>query len=133
MAKVADIIFCLNATNLPGQGACANTILTTITPDYIPGLYTFSVVITILALDTTSNHALEISFACGEEEVARIEGEIPPMEDPSNLPAEYKGVNLSINWNNINFKTEGEYCLKIVVDGDEVGSKTVFVKGKNQE
>ena len=37
MANVSDVIFCLRATNIEGQGACATTILTALTPEYIPG------------------------------------------------------------------------------------------------
>ena len=132
MLRVSDIIFCLNATNLPGQGACANTILTAITPEYIPGLYTFSVVITILDLDTSRDHTISICFFREDDVVANIEGPIPSMGDQSNLPQEYKGVNLTIGWNNINFTNEGEYCLKVAIDGTEIGEKTIYVKGKNQ-
>lgn len=132
MARVSDIIFCLNSTNFPGQGVCANTILTTITPEYIPGLFTFSVVITILGVDMSTEHSIAISFSHKDTPVADVTGQIPSMEDQSNLPQEYKGINLSLNWNNINFQEEGEYSLKVMVDGEEVGSKTIFVKGKNQ-
>ena len=44
MANVFDIIFCLKATNFEEQGVCATTILTALTPEYIPGLFTFSVI-----------------------------------------------------------------------------------------
>ncbi len=132
MAKVSDIIFCLNATNLPGQGVCANTILSAITPEYIPGLYTFSVVITILGIDTSVDHSIGLSFSTKDDVIANVEGPIPAMEEHSNLPLEYKGVNLTVDWSNINFKTDGEYCLKVAVDGAVIGNKTIYVKGKNQ-
>ena len=132
MARVSDIIFCLNSTNLPGQGVCANTILTTIMPEYIPGLFTFSVVITILGVDVSTEHPITISFSHEGTPVADVTSQIPSMEDQSNLPQEYKGVNLALNWNNINFQEQGEYSLKVMVDGQEVGNKTIFVKGKNQ-
>lgn len=132
MARVSDIIFCLNSTNLPGQGVCANTILTTIMPDYIPGLFTFSVVITILGVDTSAEHSIVITFSYKDTIIANVEGHIPSMDDQSNLPQEYKGINLSLDWNNINFQEDGEYSLKVVLDGEEIGGKDIYVKGKNR-
>ena len=55
---VSDVIFCLRATNTEGRGACAETILTALTPEYIPGLFTFSVIITLLAADTSEDYYL---------------------------------------------------------------------------
>ena len=131
MAKIYDIIFCLNATNFPGQGACANTILSAITPEYIPGLFTFSVVMTIT--DLLAEHSIEIDFASENDQVVHLEGSIPSIPDNSNLPNEHKGINLTLDWNNINFKEAGLYTLTVKVDGEFIGSKSIFVKGKNQQ
>ena len=51
MAKVSDVIFCLRAVNIDGEGTCAQGILTTLTPEYIPGLFSFAVVITLLDIE----------------------------------------------------------------------------------
>ncbi len=132
MPTVNDIIFCLNASNLPGQGVCANTILTTMTPEYIPGLFTFSVIITILDVDTTKEHELSISFCSPSEVLGELKAPLPVIEDHSNLPNEYKGINLTIDWNNMNFKENGEYRITILLDDAQIGEKSIYVKGKNQ-
>lgn len=132
MPIVNDIIFCLNASNFPGQGVCANTILTTMTPEYIPGLFTFSVVVTILDVDTTKEHELNISFSSPSEVLGELKGALPSIEDHSNLPKEYKGINLTIDWNNMNFKESGAYTISVLLDNVKIGEKSIYVKGKNQ-
>lgn len=131
MVTAHDIIFCLNATNMPGQGACANTILSAINPEYVPGLFSFSTVVTLLGTGSEKEHHLTLTLSHGNEIVGRLEGPVPVLPDSSNLPEEYKGVNLTVNWNNVNFKKEGLYDLSVYCDGAEIGSKEIFVKGKN--
>ena len=133
MANISNIIFCLNTTNLPGQGVSANTILSALTPDYVPGLFTFSVVITVLDLDMSVGHNVIIDFANEKESVAHIEGSFPVMEVDNTLPKEYQGLNLSMDWTNVNFKEGGLYTLKVNIDGADVGEKAIYVKGKNQK
>lgn len=137
MTKVSDIIFCLNSTNVPGQGVSAHTILTTITPEYIPGLFSFSLIITLLGLDILREHALKLSFSIDDEQVASLESVIPVMPtdgdaDNSNLPKEYQGINISIDWDNVNFKKSGEYVLCVIIDGETVGEKKIFAKGRQE-
>ena len=132
MAKVHDIIFCLNSTNIEGQGASAHTILSTMNPEYVPGLFSFSSIVTILDLDNNKEHKVKFCFGNDDEEKVVLEGKISSFDDPSNLPKEYKGVNLSVDWNNVNFRTEGIYKLLVSVDDVELDSKSIYVKGKNQ-
>lgn len=133
MAYVSDIIFCLNATNNPGQGVCANTILSAITPDYIPGLFTFSVVIIVNDINLQTEHDISIDFVNEKETVGHIDGRFPPLPDDNNLPNEYKGINLTMDWNNTHFKESGIYKLIVRIDGEVVGEKSIYVKGKNQQ
>ena len=87
MANVSDVIFCLRATNIEGQGACATTILTVLTPEYIPGLFTFSVIITLLDIDSSSEHGLVVDFESpANENVVHIESPLPATNEESTLP-----------------------------------------------
>lgn len=132
MARVNDIIFCLNSTNLPGQGACANTILSVLSPEYIPGLFSFSVIITLLDLSPDKKQKMRVVFKNDEEIVGELEGPLPVFDEPCNLPQEYKGINLAIDWNNMNLKKDGIYTLSVYIDDEKVKDKEIFVKGKNQ-
>ena len=132
MAKVNDIVFFFYLTNLPGQGASAHTILSTMTPEYIPGLFTFSVVITILDINKTADHTFKVTFSSPNEVVGVISGSFPALNTQNNLPDEYKGINLVVNCNNMNMKESGEYTLLVALDDDQIGEKKIFVKGKNE-
>lgn len=132
MIQVHDIIFCLNSSNLSGQGVSANTVLSAVNPEYIPGLFSFSTIVAIIGIDISKEHILKLVFASDEEVVGTIEGPLPPIDDPSNLPVEYKGINLSVNWNNVNLKKEGNYTLSVYVDDNKLKDKSIYVKGKNQ-
>ena len=133
MAKISDIIFCSNAQNVDGVGVSANNILTVINPEYVPGLFSFSVVVTILDLDCSNPNELFVEFLDPtDESVIDINAQVPVVEDNSNLPNEYKGLNLAMDWNNVNFKRSGVYTIKIKIDGELIGEKSIFVKGKNE-
>lgn len=133
MAYISDVIFCLRATNIEGQGACANTILTALTPEYIPGLFTFSVVITLLDVDSSIEHKLVVDFLNPSQESAvHIESPLPSMEENSNLPKEYKGITIAMDWNNVNLKVSGEYTIRISIDDTVLKEKKIYVKGKNE-
>lgn len=133
MARISDVIFCLNASNTESGGVSANTILNVITPEYIPGLFTFSVIILFLDIDTETEQRFLIEFISPNgEEVLRIEDIIPVLQNESNLPCEYKGINLAMDWNNVNFKVSGEYTIKISINGELLKEKNIFVKGKNE-
>lgn len=133
MARVSDIIFCLRAKNVDGQGVSADTILTALSPEYIPGLFTFSVILTLVDIDTTVEHQLLVQFISPSgEEVVRIESELPVIEDHSNLPNEHKGINVAMDWNNVNLRESGLYTIKVLINNVEVGVKSIFVKGKNE-
>ncbi len=132
MAIVQDVIFCLNATNSEGKGVSAHSILTALNPEYVPGLFSFSTVITVLDIDRTKGHQFRVVFGNETEILGKIEGEFPVIDDSSNLPDKQKGINLSINWSNINLKTEGEYQLTVFLDGIQLKEKKIYVKGKNQ-
>ena len=132
MIQVHDIIFCLNSSNVGGQGVCANTVLSAFNPEYIPGLFSFSTVVTIIGIDMSKKHLLKLTFDYNAEIIGEIEGPLPPIDDFSNLPSDYKGINLSVNWNNVNLKKEGDYTLSVYLDGEKLKDKSIYVKGKNQ-
>lgn len=133
MAKVSDVIFCLRATNTEGEGASASTILTALTPEYIPGLFTFSVIITLLDITPEENHTIVVDFLDpSKEKVVHIVSDIPQIEDDSNLPREYKGLNMAMDWNNVNLKMSGLYTICISFDGAVIQEKSIYVKGKNE-
>ena len=135
MIEVHDIVFCLNATNEVGRGASAHQVFSTMNPEYIPGLFSFSTVITLLGIDSLREHKIMLTLKREDDQevvVAKLEGMLPIIEELENLPDEIKGVNLAVGWNNINFTNEGMYRLSVFVDEMLIDGKSIYVKGKNQ-
>lgn len=135
MAKISNIIYCLNTTNQENNGGLnANGIISAITPDYVPGAFSFSVIVTILDIET-SVHVLDAMFIAPDgEKLVNIKGaNIPQDVNMSNLPKAYRGINISMDWQNIVFKTSGIYKLIVKFDGEDLGTHLVFVKGKNEK
>lgn len=135
MAKVDNIIFCLRAINTDERGVSANVILSAITPEYIPGQFSFSVIISLLDLDYSSEHFFSIEFEDPNgDKVIEIPNHPLPREvlNEGNLPNQYKGINIAMDWNNVNLITSGLHVMKFFYDGTEIANKSIFVKGKNE-
>lgn len=135
MPAANNIIFCMRASNRDNEGLNAYSILSALTPDYIPGLFSFSVVSTVLDVDPKKNHILRVAFVNedGSEVIdASMEIKAPEILGDSNLPEKYRGLNLAMDWSNVDFKAPGLHTLTIYIDEEEVGKKEIYVKGKNE-
>ena len=133
MAQLENVIFCLHAESIPGKGVNADTLLATLFPDYIPGLFTFSVILTILDLNPQEEHKFKVQFLSpSDETVVELEGPFKVPNPKPLLPQKYHGVNLAMDWTNTNLKSSGVYKLKVWVDDEFIGDKEILVKGKNE-
>ena len=131
MTKIKDVIYCLNAKNEKNDGNTnANGILASILPEYIPGSFSFSTIIVILNFDNKPC-TINAKFYDPDDEKLSETGLItlPPQENSYNLPDEYMGVNLSIDWQNVVFKKEGLYKTVIEMDG-ETFTFPIYAKGR---
>lgn len=132
MAKVSNFIYCMNSLTSDTE-ANVMGVLSAITPEYIPGTFSFSVFCSILDLEEDI-HTLNMKFITPDgEEIVNIEGTIPYKPNlENNLPKEYVGVNISSNWQNVVFKKSGLYKTLVTLDGIDCGTYEIFVKGKNE-
>lgn len=135
MARVDNIIFCLKIHNLEDQGVNAVTVLSAITPEFIPGQFSFAVIISLLDLDYETNHVFSVEFLAPDgEKIINIENQPLPNQPigDSNLPNEYKGINIAMEWANVKLLSSGLYTLKFLYDGNEIKEKGIYIKGKNE-
>ena len=142
MATVKNFIYCLNAERvaaIDGKGESVNAmgILSALTPEFVPGLFSFSIIFTVLDMDISGNNTIQIIFTKDGEEKPMIDSGIigiPPLPDNDfgGLPNEYKGINMSMDFRNVVFEGEGVYLTKILVNGKLMGDNPIFVKGKRK-
>ena len=70
MVEVKNFLYCLNINTADGRTDIVG-ILTAITPEYIPGLFSFSINFTLLNL-TEGEHEVTIKFKNPENEIKRM-------------------------------------------------------------
>lgn len=140
MAKLANFMYCINAERVPavdGKGESLNAIgvMSVLMPEFVPGTFSFSVIFSILDIDTSETNVIRIVFLKeGEDNVLADSGIIalPPMSDTNgiDLPDEYKGLNMSMDFRNVVFETEGVYNTKILFNNQLLEDNLIYVKGK---
>lgn len=132
MAKVANVIFCLQAHVTDGR-VCADGILSALTPAYIPGLFSFSTVISVLDVSSEVEHLFRVVFKDPEGNTTfNVSNSFTVQKRTDVLPAEYQGINFTMNFNNIEFKMSGLYKMSIWIDEVLLDEKEIYVKGKNE-
>ena len=67
MARLSTFLYCLNAERHQanqGQGEAINAmgVLTLLTPEFVPGLFSFSIIFSILGIDPTTNGQIKLVF-----------------------------------------------------------------------
>lgn len=133
MPSIKNFLFCLNSNNSNGANN-VNGIMCAMTPEYVPGLFSFGVNFAILDL-TEGTHNISLKFndptgAC----IASIEDASLnyTKDDNSNLPDQYVGVNVAANLQNVDIRRSGLFSMDVLLDQVKLGTYEIFVKGKNE-
>lgn len=132
MPRISNFIYCLNAITSDIE-TNAIGVLSAITPEYVPGAFSFSILCSIMDLEE-GNHNISMKFMSPEENVLVDIDAIVPYEknDAVNLPKEQVGLNISTNLQNVVFEKAGMYKTKVSIDGILYGTYEIYVKGKNE-
>ena len=137
MANLSYFLYCLNAERQQspqGESINANGVLTVLTPEFVPGLFSFSIIFSILDIEGSSDSLIKIVFKdnSGNELINTGNISMPPVptEEGIRLPSQYIGYNLSMDFRNVVFESEGEYTTDIYFNDTLIGSKPIYVKGR---
>jgi len=133
MPIIKNFLYCLGSNNSNGTNNISG-ILYAITPEYVPGLYSFGVNFGILDLPEGShNLCLRFKDSNGTNIASIEDTAMNYIKDPSsNLPEEYLGINIAANFQNVDIKCSGMYSMDVILDGISLGTYEIFVKGKNE-
>lgn len=139
MARVENFVYCLNAERIPVKGKQGDTInamgvLSVISPEFIPGSFSFSIVFSILGMDLNNTNQIRIQFKDDSQKVL-IDTDnlsIPPMssDNEMHLPKEYCGLNLSMDFRNVVFERDGLYNTVVMLNEEIIGSAEIYAKGR---
>lgn len=133
MAKIKNFMYCLNVNTVEGRTDVVG-VLNAMTPEYIPGLFSFSISFALLDV-TEGEHTLVVKFKNPDKEViAGIDNAVIPYkkDENGNLPDEHMGINVAAGLQNVNFKKAGIYSTEVILDGISIGEYDIFAKGKNE-
>lgn len=133
MPSIKNFLFCLNTNNTNGTNN-VNGILCAITPEYVPGLYSFGVNFSILDL-AEGSHSICLNFKDSDGTCIASIGETSlnyTKDVNGNLPNQYAGVNVAANLQNVDIKHSGIYSMEVILDGTTLGTYEIYVKGKNE-
>lgn len=133
MAKIENFIYCLNINTEDGRTDIVG-VLNSITPEYIPGLFSFSISFALVDIEE-GEHKLDVKFKDPDKNViAGIDNApiIYKKDENSNLPDAQMGINVAAGMQNVDFKKSGLYSTEVILDGTSIGEYHIFVKGKNE-
>ncbi|MFB9859611.1 DUF6941 family protein [Salinicoccus siamensis] len=133
MPKITTFVYAEEISNTRDNKLNIVNPLNVFRPAFVPGMFSFSVVIGIIGLDVTQGkHTLRIKFY-GEDqkETPLIDTGYVPLEDvptgPLSLPSELRGMMGSMDFRNVVMKSEGVYITEVFVDGDLLGEFPIHV------
>lgn len=134
MTKLKNFIYCFGVNSIEGKTDIIG-YMTSMRPDYIPGLFTFSVNFSIIDIQD-GEHTLELFFADPNGEIiaeirgAKVEYNHAEVND-AELPREHSGINVAAGMQNVNLRCNGEYNMQVTWDGEDMGHYPIYVQGKN--
>ncbi len=132
MATIKNFLYCLNVNTVEGRTDIMG-LLSAMAPEYVPGLFSFSINFTILGL-REGEHLVTVKFKNPDKETITSIDNVAvayKKDENSNLPEEYVGINVAAGLQNVDFKKNGVYATQVLLDGVDMGDFEIFVKGKN--
>lgn len=133
MVEIKNFVYCLNINTVEERTDIVG-LLNTMTPEYIPGLFSFSISFALLNISEGA-HSLIVKFKDPDKEViAGIDNAMVSYkkDENSNLPDAQMGINVAAGLQNVNFKKSGLYSTEVVLDGTSIGEYYIYAKGRNE-
>ena len=136
--KILTFLYCLHTGKQKENGPIdAFGILPFLSPEFVPGMYSFSVVFGVVGIQEDKNHILGLQFKDPQGKVLidapNVSIQAGTFKNGDNrLPAEATSIMLSMDLQNIVFETEGMYMTSVSFDGKHLGDFEIYVKGKRR-
>ncbi len=105
-------------------------------PEFIPGQFSFSVVINIINIDPTAGHMFRYVLSGPDKAIIVDTKDVPAQGTKSDtkLPPELEGVSVSLDFRNVSINQEGAYESEIFINGSSLGKYPIhFVRAKKNE
>lgn len=138
MAELKNFIYCVSAERVQtpdGKGDTINAmgVLSALTPEFVPGAFSFSIIFSVLDFKMDEDNKIQIIFKSenGKELVNTGVIQLPPLpEGDIKLPKEYSGLNMSMDFRNVIFEEEGVYSTQVLFNDVQLTDCPIYVKGR---
>lgn len=140
MERLNSFVYCLNADRIvlrdgKEEGINAMRVLSTLTPEFMPSTFSFSIVFSVLGVDLTKENKIQVIFKKMDGEPLLDTGTIDlpsniVEKDAKKIPGDYVGFDLSMDFRNVIFESEGVYCTEIYLNGGLLDSKDIYVRSR---
>lgn len=134
MPYVSYFVYCLNIER-NGDSVSIQNPISAITPDYVPGNFSFAVAFSVLDTDVTSSSNTirliildenkQVVADTNETQIARL----IPEESPT--PDKYRGYNFNMDFRNLQFQHNGLYTTQVYFNHEKIYENEIYVCGKN--
>lgn len=139
-ARVSTFIYCLGTTNLEGKDSPINAmgVVPVLTPEFIPSMFSFSIVLGVYGLDEQYSHLLDIVFKDSDGNTLVKADKIQVSAEQlqavgDELPEDYKGLMIGMDLRNVVIRKEGVYFTEVYLDGKKLGVFDIYAKSKQHE
>lgn len=131
MAKVSAFLYCDSIENLMtpmGPKLTISNPLQVFTPAYIPGNFSFGILLGIIGFDTKAKHNLRILFKYRETEKVIFDTNIIefPIQAESKFPTDLDGTMINMDLRNVVIEKPGEYFTEVIFDGEKIGEYPIW-------
>ncbi len=133
MATVKNFLYCQGVDNT-GSRIDVKGLMSAISPDRVPCKLSFTVDFALLDL-SEGEHSVVLKVTAPDKEVLLTTADIKVTfrrERNNNLPQKYAGVNVAVNLKNLNVQSSGIYSTQVRVDGADLGSYGIYIRGQNE-
>jgi hypothetical protein len=133
MAKLVSFVVCESINNMPtaNMGVVPNVVAPQIAirPQYIPGNFSFGMVVGIAGIDlhVTNRMKFTIKDPAGTVLQDSGENELPIAPKDTVLPEKYQGFMMCMDIRNLAIPCEGEYVFSFYLNGECVGTQNIPV------
>lgn len=131
MAKITTFLYCDSIENIMTPSGPKLTIsnpLQVFTPAFIPGNFSFGILLGIIDFDTNLKHTFRLLFKhTDSQEVVFDTGIIEfPIQNKSKLPKHLDGTMVNLDLRNVVIKDQGEYFTEVIFDDEKIGEYPIW-------
>lgn len=138
MPHISTFMYCEDAIDNKspdGNKLSLNNPFIVFRPLFIPSQFSFGVVMGIIGLDFEEKQNLQVKFSSPNDDVILDTGvidldlalTIPDKE--SNLPPEFRGAIMNLNFRNVPLRVEGIYRSDVFINSELLGQFPIMTKG----